>query len=366
MTTWCAAHRVNQIWAGHPGSQKLVGLGSNKQVEVWTKPLGNGRTAALFVNTAEKDARAAPETPKQVASDQAPALAVATTTVRYDYDDGGGLSLVKCDPEKPSQIWEFDVDGVMTNVKSQGGTKGCWEITGCSTHPGAHVGTSYGCKGLPKAGCSNLCACNGAWTANITTASASSGSDSVGVAAAMTVVFTSLMDGACLTVAGGSKVNVGPCMSGNPKQQFVLQSVEKLDYSTTGNGGGKDAAEASNSPPPPAYRITQGGMCVDDGSGPAPPGPPIPPPCAPPACTPGGPANVTVALSELELGITGSVKVRDVWQKQFLPHQTTTFTTSVPHHGCTFYIFMPASDTEWPLPFKLAPWMDKPAPPTVQ
>ena len=89
---------VNQQWAGHPGSQKLEGIGSNKQVtehtrscgrrarpsiaytwpcaciarpsrhttpgdltltraqvEVWTKPLGEGRTAVLLVNTADRN-----------------------------------------------------------------------------------------------------------------------------------------------------------------------------------------------------------------------------------------------------------------------------------------------------------------------
>ena len=40
---------------GSPGHQALSGLGSNGLVEVWTKPIGKGRTAAFIVNTADKD-----------------------------------------------------------------------------------------------------------------------------------------------------------------------------------------------------------------------------------------------------------------------------------------------------------------------
>ena len=47
---------MNQIWAGHPGAQQLREIGDNSQVEVWTKPLGGGRTAALFINTQNKKA----------------------------------------------------------------------------------------------------------------------------------------------------------------------------------------------------------------------------------------------------------------------------------------------------------------------
>ena len=40
-------------YAGHPGSQVLAAQGNNSLVEVWTKPLGDGRTAALIINTAD-------------------------------------------------------------------------------------------------------------------------------------------------------------------------------------------------------------------------------------------------------------------------------------------------------------------------
>ena len=45
------AIQVNQIWDGHPGAQVLHSIGSNAAVEVWTKPLGEGRVAAFFLNT---------------------------------------------------------------------------------------------------------------------------------------------------------------------------------------------------------------------------------------------------------------------------------------------------------------------------
>ena len=56
----------------------------------------------------------------------------------------------------------------------------------------------------------------------------------------------------------------------------------------------------------------------------------------------GAQATVTIQLSALSLGITGPVKVRDVWNKQDLPLATTgAVTTSVPHHGSVFLVFMP-------------------------
>lgn len=48
------AIQVNQIWDGHPGRQVLWNAGSNKAVEVWMKPVGQGRTAAFVINTEDK------------------------------------------------------------------------------------------------------------------------------------------------------------------------------------------------------------------------------------------------------------------------------------------------------------------------
>jgi hypothetical protein len=48
------AIQINQAWVGHPGSQVLANEGSNKQVEVWTKPLANSMTAVFVINTENK------------------------------------------------------------------------------------------------------------------------------------------------------------------------------------------------------------------------------------------------------------------------------------------------------------------------
>ena len=113
----------------------------------------------------------------------------------------------------------------------------------------------------------------------------------------------------------------------------------------------------------------------------------------PPKCIPGAPANVTVKISDLNL--TGSFKVRDVWAKKDLGPATVSrnerdcplllllararkdctwltplatsqggsFDASVPHHGSVFLVLLPEADTEWPEPFKLAPWMQQKPPP---
>jgi hypothetical protein len=333
-----------EMWAGNPGAQKLDKLGSNKQVEVWTKPLGAGRTAALFINTADKDFEV-PELNQGAVMLQQPEAGATDDHAR----SGGGLIMTKCDPSKPSQVWQLNT-GVTTNVKSAGPSQGCWEITGCNTKSGAAVGTGYGCKPLPKNGCGNACFCNGAWKTNATL------DPSRGIVghdqSVETVSFHSVMDDACLQVSG-SKVNMQPCSAGDSKQQFALEPIEDPDQASNGR-----------TPPPSKFRVSQDGMCVDDGAKPGPPKP-IPPPCTPPFCSPGGPANVTMALTALDLGISGAVKVRDVWNKKTLPSLTSSaasFTTTVPHHGCSFYIFMPETAT-WPVPFKLAPWMERPTPP---
>ena len=72
---------------------------------------------------------------------------------------------------------------------------------------------------------------------------------------------------------------------------------------------------------------------------------------------------MTVSLLDLKLGITGPVRVRSVWDKKDLPNAASSISVSVPHHGCTFLIFMPVG-SKWPLPFKLAPWMKAKPPPT--
>ena len=61
------------------------------------------------------------------------------------------------------------------------------------------------------------------------------------------------------------------------------------------------------------------------------------------------------------------VNISHAWFKMadyIRTHRTAagSFSTSVPHHGCTFYIFM-STESKWPLPFELAPWMKQKPPP---
>jgi hypothetical protein len=312
------AIQVNQIWAGHPGAQQLSGIGDNQQVEVWTKPLGAGRIAALVVNTQNKG-----EVEHQSAAGRAATVAVQAQ------DGTNTLQLVHCDDNAESQRWNLTATAdAVTNISPAGSkTKQCWSIHACDTKPEMSVEIADGCKKLPDpaaGGCKNLCSCNDAWRY---------------FEANKTIV--SYMDGQCLTAGGGNKVALQPCNDTLDKwQQWQVRE------STTEKG---------------SYRIAsmqQGGMCADGGST-APPGPPHPP------GTPTLPANVTFKLSALGLGFSGAVKVRDVWNKKNLLGSfdaDSSFTTMVPFHGSTFFVFMKPGSV-WPEPFKLAPWLDKPAPP---
>ena len=79
--------------------QVLAGIGSNSQLEVWTKPLGGGRTAALVVNTANK-------------LEKPPAPVPAVPAVA---EGNGNLNLVKCNSSRPSQNW-LTTPGAVTHV----------------------------------------------------------------------------------------------------------------------------------------------------------------------------------------------------------------------------------------------------------
>ena len=106
-----------------PGHQALSGLGSNGLVEVWTKPIGKGRTAAFIVNTADKATDTAGNRGQQGLGERSQSA-------------GGNIVLEKCDPERPSQSWVLSPGvapggSAVTNVKSGVGPRGgCWEITG--------------------------------------------------------------------------------------------------------------------------------------------------------------------------------------------------------------------------------------------
>jgi len=238
-------------------------------------------------------------------------------------DENGQMMMEPCNASSPSQDWTLSPgihpgDGGVTNIKSTTGNKGCWEITGCNMHANAAVGTGFGCKALPKGPCSgNMCDCNGAWTIN------SNGS------------ITSYMSHLCM-VAEGSKVTVSVCDGSAAQQWKVVSST--LD--------------------PTAVRIVQGAKCVDSNQQPQPPGP---------QPGPGGPSDVSFVLTALNLGFEGAVRVRDLWNHKDLsplPSTSSSFSTHIPYHGSAFLVFMPGDDSEWPLPFELAPWMrSKPTPP---
>ena len=187
--------------------------------------------------------------------------------------EGGTMAMRPCNSSDPAQAWALSPgvhpgDGATTNVKSAVGPKGgCWEITGCNTAAGAAIGTGYGCKALPKDGCSDLCVCNGAWALN------ANGS------------ITSVMDGKCLETIG-TRPTVGDCDPTAASQKWTVAP---------------SAAVAG------AVTFAQAKLCVASTVAPTPPTPPGPVP------GPGGPANVTVNLADLNLGFTGPVRVRDVW-----------------------------------------------------
>lgn len=195
-----------------------------------------------------------------------------------------------------------------------------------------------GCKTVPADTCPGKpCNCNAAFQINANN------------------TITSVMDGkcvqwninwlslfTCVDSDAGSKSDLGP-------GPLAWQT-----FNTTASADGKYVT------------VEQKGLCLDyavpptPSPGPRPPGPPSPP--APVI----DPATVTFNLRDLNLGLPSrkQVKVRDIWNKRFLPSiaGTGAFSASVPHHGSIFLVFMPENST-WPLPFKLAPWMDKPAPP---
>ena len=308
---------INQIWAGHPGSQALAGVGSNSQLEVWTKPLGGDRTAVLVVNTADKTAL------DQVALEE----------------QGGNLNLVECNSSRPSQNW-ITTPGAITNVmpaKSNDGKPQCWSIHGCGTKPGSGIEVGDGCKPLPKPPynpCPKACDCNDAWEFydNGTIASA--------------------MDGQCLTAAAAPDDDDFKPPSNKIELELCKAAGDKTQQWKVAKGSGGGSTIASQAQP---------GMCVDSE-----PAGPVAPPCIPPKCTPGAPVSATIKFADLNLGFSsGAVKVRDVWNKKDLADALATggFNTTVPHHGCTFYVFSKPGGLAWPEPFKVADWLARPAPP---
>jgi hypothetical protein len=220
-------------------------------------------------------------------------------------------------------------DSAATNIittadNTKTGKPDCIEIHACATNEGAHVGASAGCKKLPTSCNANPCSCNGAWSFNKNGA------------------ISSAMDGQCLQQVTGS-LDVGAC-AGGPNQKFDVTPA------TDANSKAIAGSIAIQQQVPSALSL-----CVDNEA--VPPGP-----------SPGpGPITVMVQLADLGLSISGTVRVRDVWNKTDLPSvssaSTGSITAVVPHHGSIFLVLMPEG-SKWPLPFELAPWMRKPAPPS--
>ena len=199
--------QVNQIWAGHPGSQLLANIGSNGQIEIWTKPLGGDRTAVLFINTANKAETIGHGMLKRGLEEAAQPYATlhsntSLTSSSAETLDAGVLQLVQCNHSRPSQRWILSpgvapTSGAVTNVfpadtasNGSDGSSHCWSVHACRTAPGSSISLDPGCKKLPEPPfnpCPKACNCNCAWEfySNKTIASA--------------------MTGQCLTASGNPK-----------------------------------------------------------------------------------------------------------------------------------------------------------------
>ena len=170
-------------------------------------------------------------------------------TEQHDGEGGvGSIALAKCAAPalRPGQQWQYTLGGATTNVQANLTTRmgGCWEITACATADGAGVGTTYGCKGIPK-NCNSGCDCNGAWLFN-------AGNSTI----------TSVMSGKCLEAkssSGGTPVEVSAC-TGKPNQQWSWHTSE----SENGDGAGQITGQISLKAAPD--------FCIDDGDFPAPAG----------------------------------------------------------------------------------------------
>eukprot|EP01043_Picozoa_sp_COSAG02_P010805 COSAG02_NODE_388_length_23287_cov_109.067017_11_plen_433_part_00 len=266
--------QVNQIWAGHPGSQVLANIGSNGQIEVWTKPLGGARTAVLAINTANKaDASGNRMLVKGLEKAEQPHAALhSKMNVGRGALDAGMLQLVQCNQTRPSQMWILSPgvtpsSGAVTNVfpadMANNGSEGsgrCWSVHACRTTPGSSVSLDPGCKKLPEPPfnpCLKACSCNCAWEfyPNKTIASA--------------------MTGQCLTAVGNPKstsktdaVQLEKCGAdeGNDDDQGIINVTQQWIVTKRNLSLHSHSNAASNhADTSVAYNIesvAQPGMCV--------------------------------------------------------------------------------------------------------
>lgn len=210
------AIQVNQIWDGHPGRQVLHNIGSNGEVEVWTKPVGEGRLAVLVVD-------AAPYRLSESLVSKEPDVSVAKSN----------LNLVSCDIKDEHQQFEliYDETGKVASVKSVT-AEGCLEVNACKTGDHARVDTSFGCKKF-KPDSTNACDLNNAWNVN------------------ENGTITSVMNGKCLESASGMELNTCDDRSA---QHWSVSDVGKgrvVIRQANGDGCLADAPEPSPPTPPP-------------------------------------------------------------------------------------------------------------------
>jgi hypothetical protein len=124
---------------------------------------------------------------------------------------GGVFVARKCNSSRTGQMWTF-TQPAWTNVKSAAKGSGCWEINACSTGDGAHIGTSFGCKILPKPGFKSPCDANMAWTFQLSNNS-----------------IVSVMDGKCLTLSSSGAPVASTCKSGNKMQHWEWSATDHSD-----------------------------------------------------------------------------------------------------------------------------------------
>eukprot|EP01043_Picozoa_sp_COSAG02_P029941 COSAG02_NODE_1885_length_10515_cov_7.148522_6_plen_299_part_00 len=190
----------------------LANIGSNGQIEVWTKPLGGDRTAVLVVNTANKAETSGhgvlPEAKRLEEATEPYGALYSNTNSQFESKSGreklddGVLQLVQCNNSRPSQGWILSPgvapnSGAVTNVfpadtgnNGSEGSSHCWSVHACRTAAGSSISLDPGCKKLPEPPfnpCPKACNCNCAWEfySNKTV--------------------TSAMTGQCLTAVGNPK-----------------------------------------------------------------------------------------------------------------------------------------------------------------
>eukprot|EP00756_Hemistasia_phaeocysticola_P064170 Hpha_TRINITY_DN7575_c0_g1::TRINITY_DN7575_c0_g1_i2::g.18874::m.18874/K07407/E3.2.1.22B, galA, rafA; alpha-galactosidase len=171
------AIQVNQIWDGHPGRQVVHQSGSNGAVEVWVKPIGEGRKAVFVVNTADS------------------------------LETQAMLGLDECVEGDQGQLWDLPTNRSNGAVAIRSATGAhCLEVHACSTKDHAGVDAAFGCKPIPPPGATG-CALNMAWNMNSNR------------------TITSVLSNKCLaSKVGSTKLEVTAC-DGDTSQEWEVHEV---------------------------------------------------------------------------------------------------------------------------------------------